>query len=273
MHATSDRPRRLLELHRPGRPLLLANVWDAGGARILAALGFEALATTSAGHAFSLGRADGEVSRDEALAHAREVAQATPIPVSADFERGFGDAPREVADFVSEAAGTGLAGCSIEDFSGREIYPAELAAERIEAAAEAAHAGPGLVLTARSEGYLHGRRDLADAIARLQRFQEAGADVLYAPGLTDLGEIRELVASVDRPLNVLCLPGGPKVAELAEAGVARISVGSAFYLVSLAALAEAAREWREQGSHDFWSRALPGLALAKEHLGRPQPAR
>jgi 2-methylisocitrate lyase-like PEP mutase family enzyme len=261
-----DLAKRFLDLHRAGEPLLLANAWDAGSARALASVGFEALATTSQGHAGTLGRRDGGVTRDEALAHAREIVQATPLPVSADLENCFADSPEGVAATVRAAALTGLAGCSIEDYSGRddEIYPADVAAARVEAAAEAARGGQRLVLTARSENYLHGRTDLADTIARLQAFQEAGADVLYAPGLTDLAEIRELVGALDRPVNVLCLPGGPNVAELAAAGVARISVGSAFYLVGLAAVTEAAREWREQGTHQFWAGAARGMAIAHQ---------
>jgi len=264
--SSPDLAKQFLALHRKGEPLLLANAWDLGSARALASAGFEALATTSQGHAGTLGRRDGGVTRDEALAHAREISYATPLPVSADFENGFGDSPEEVSATVRAATHTGLAGCSIEDYAGAqdEIYPADLAAARVRAAAEAAHGGEDLVLTARSENYLHGRKDLADTIARLQSFQEAGADVLYAPGLTEIGEIKELVESVDRPVNVLCYPGGPDVAALAGAGVARISVGSAFYLASLAAMMEAAREWREQGTHEFWARAAQGMAIAHQ---------
>lgn len=265
MTSHGDRARRFLALHRKGQPLLLANAWDAGTARLFASLGYEALATTSGGHAGSLGRLDGNVTREEALAHARELAAATELPVSADLERGFADSPEGVAETVRAAGETGLAGCSIEDFSGNReaaIYPLDLATARVEAAVEAARAS-GLVLTARCENYLHGRRELADTIARLQAFQAAGAPVLYAPGLTDLAEIRELVRSLDSPVNVLCLPGGPDVAGLAEAGVARISVGSAFYNVALGAVAAAAREWREQGTHRFWQDALGGMQAGK----------
>jgi 2-methylisocitrate lyase-like PEP mutase family enzyme len=262
----TDLAKHFLELHRKGQPLLLANAWDAGTARLLASLGFDALATTSAGHAGTLGRLDGRVTRDEALAHARELAAAIPLPVNADLEHCFADAPEGVAETIRLASGTGLAGGSIEDFSGdpeTAIYPAELATARVQAAAEAAHASAGFVLTARCENYLHGRRDLADTIARLQSFQSAGADVLYAPGLTDLEEIRSLVAAVDAPVNVLCMPGGPTVAELASVGVARISVGSAFFNVAMGAVAEAAREWREQGTHAFWKGAIVGMGATK----------
>jgi len=266
MSNPTDRAKRFLELHRKGDPLLLANVWDVGSARLLASLGYQALATTSAGHAGSLGRRDGAVTREQALAHARELSAATELPVSADLERCFADTPDGVAETLSLAAQTGLAGCSIEDAGGHgdaPIYPADLAAARVAAAAEAAHAGSQLVLTARCENYLHGRRDLAETIARLQSYQAAGADVLYAPGLTDLDEIRRLVEAVELPVNVLCLPGGPSVAELASVGVARISVGSGFYNVALGALAAAAREWREQGTHEFWKLGVTGMQAAK----------
>ena len=263
----TDPVRHFLELHRKGAPLLLANAWDVGSARLLASMGYEALATTSAGHAGTLGRLDGRVSRDEALRHAEELVAATPLPVSADLERGFSESLDEVADTYRLARETGLAGGSIEDATGNgddPIQAAELAVARVEAAVEAAHAGSGFVLTARCENYLHGRPDLADTIARLQSFQTAGADVLYAPGLTALDDIREVVRSVDLPLNVLCLPGGPNVSELAEAGVARISVGSAFYNVAMSALVTAAKEWKEEGTHDFWGQAVTGMGPMKQ---------
>ena len=254
---------RFLALHRPGTPLLIPNPWDVGSARLLASLGFEALATTSGGFAATLGRLDGSVSRDEAIAHSAAIVAATDLPVSADLENGFADDPSSVAETVRLALGAGLAGCSIEDSSGQtadaSIYDIGLAAERVAAAADAAHAGPDkLVLTARSENYLHGRRDLADTIARLIAFQEAGADVLYAPGVTDAGEVRSLVSSVDRPVNVLALPACPTVAELAEMGVARISVGGAFAYAAFGAVVEAARELREDGTYGFWSLAGAG---------------
>jgi len=225
----ADRARRFLDRHREGGPLLLPNPWDVGSAKLLASLGFEALATTSSGFAATLGRVDGTVTRDEALAHAAAIAAATPLPVSADLENGFADDPDSVAETVRRAIEAGLAGCSIEDATGDEdgppIYDPGLSVARIEAAAEIAHAGPvQLVLTARAENYLHGRPDLRDTIRRLQAFQEAGADVLYAPGLHSLQDIRELVSAVDRPVNVLAWPGGPAVAELAAAGVSTLSV-------------------------------------------------
>ncbi len=234
--------RSFLDLHVPGAPLLLPNAWDAGSAKILASLGYSAVATTSSGYAATLGRFDGDVHRAEAITHSSELVQAVSIPVSADLENGFSDLPRRVAETVQDAVDVGLAGCSIEDHrpGGDEpIYAADLAKERIEAAVEASG---DLVLTARCENYLHGRRDLADTIARLQAYQEAGADVLFAPGLTDLDEIKTLCAEVDRPVNILLLKGGPTPAELAEAGVARISVGGAFAWNALTGLVDAARE-------------------------------
>ncbi len=186
MSDQSDLAERFLALHRPGAPLLIPNPWDVGSAKLLASLGFEALATTSSGYAATLGRLDGAVTRDEALAHAAELVAATPLPVSADLENGFGDSPDAVAETVRLAREAGLAGCSIEDFSGDDdapIYDRDRAAERVAAAVEAAHAGPvRLVLTARAENHIHGIDDLADTIARLQAYQAAGADVLYAPG-------------------------------------------------------------------------------------------
>jgi 2-methylisocitrate lyase-like PEP mutase family enzyme len=252
-------------LHVPGRPLLLPNPWDQGTARVLAHLGFAALATTSSGHAGTLGRLDGSVTRAEALAHAASIASAVDVPVSADLENGFTDDPAAVADTVAAAAAAGLAGCSIEDFTGdsaEPIYDLGLAADRVAAAAQAAHAGTGLVLTARAENYLHGRRDLIDTIRRLHAFQEAGADVLYAPGLRAIDDIRRVVASVDRPVNVLAFPGAPTVAELAAAGVARVSVGGAFSLVALGALVRAGRELLERGTYSFLELAADGRDAA-----------
>ena len=208
-----------LDLHVPGEPLLMPNPWDAGSAKLLESLGFRALATTSSGHAATLGRLDGNVSREEALGHAAAIVAATEVPVSADLENGFAHDAGGVAETVRLARDAGLAGCSIEDYTGDDddpIYDVGAAAERVAAAVEAAHAGDAhLVLTARAENHIHGRDDLADTIRRLQAFQEAGADVLYAPGLRRLEDIREVVASVDRPVNVLALPGAPSVSELA----------------------------------------------------------
>jgi 2-methylisocitrate lyase-like PEP mutase family enzyme len=258
-----------LDLHVPGRPLLLPNPWDVGSARILAGLGFQALATTSSGFAATLGRFDGSVTRDEALGHARAIAAAVDVPVSADLENCFADDPAGVTETVRLARETGLAGCSVEDATGRPddpIYDAGLAAERVAAAVAAA--GDGFVITARTENFLHGRPDLDDTIARLQSFQQAGAHVLYAPGLTTPAQIGSVVKAVDRPVNVLALPTAPPVAELAELGVARISVGGAFAFAALGALADAGRELLEQGTYGFWEKAKIGRAAVDEAFDR-----
>jgi 2-methylisocitrate lyase-like PEP mutase family enzyme len=268
--AASGMSSRFAALHVPGRPLVMPNPWDAGTARLLASMGFEALATTSSGYAGTLGRLDYSLSRDEALAHAAVVVAAVDVPVSADLENGFADDPEAVAVTVTGAIEAGLAGCSIEDFSGRQkepIYPIELATRRVAAAAEAAHRAPGLVLTARAENLLHGRPQLADTIDRLRAYRDAGADVLYAPGLTDIADIRAVVAAVDRPVNVLLRPGGPTVPELAEAGVARVSVGGAFSHVALAAVAKAGRELLEEGTTRWLDQATEGRRLAAAAFG------
>jgi 2-methylisocitrate lyase-like PEP mutase family enzyme len=252
-----------LDLHQPGNPLLIPNPWDAGSASILASLGFRALATTSSGFAATLGRADMSVTRDEALVHAAAVVAAVDVPVSADLENGFADDPDGVARTVAGAVGVGLAGCSIEDSTQRAddpIYDIERAVDRITAAVAAA--GERFVVTARAENYLWGRPDLDDTIARLQRYQEAGAHVLYAPGLTNADQIRAVVSSVDRPVNVLALAAAPPVSELAELGVARISVGGAFAFAALGGLVEAGRELLEQGTYGFWSAAKVGRQAA-----------
>jgi 2-methylisocitrate lyase-like PEP mutase family enzyme len=258
-------------LHEGPELLLLPNPWDVGSAKLLASLGFAALATTSGGFAATLGRLDGSVTRDEALTHGAEIAAATSLPVSADLENAFADEPAGVAETIRMAVQAGLAGCSVEDFTGRPgspIYDIGLATDRVAAAAAAAKAGRvQLVLTARAENYLHGRPHLADTIARLQAYQDAGADVLYAPGLTSLDEIRQVVSAVDRPVNMLALPGGPTVPELAEAGVRRVSVGASFAFAALGAVVEAARELREDGSYGFLQLAKSGRSAARAAFG------
>jgi 2-methylisocitrate lyase-like PEP mutase family enzyme len=267
MAERADAAARFLALHHGDRPLLLPNPWDIGSATLLASLGFEALATTSSGHAATLGLLDGSIDRDQALAHAAEIAAATGLPVSADLENGFADDPDGVAATVRMAIDAGLAGCSVEDYSGNAdapIYEAAHAAERVAAAADAAHSGPGrLVLTARSENYVRHRPDLADTVARLQAYQEAGADVLYAPGLRSLDDIRSLVQSVDRPVNVLARPGAPSVAELGAVGVSRVSVGGAFAFAALGALVRAGRELLDQGTYTFFELSGPGAEAAR----------
>jgi 2-methylisocitrate lyase-like PEP mutase family enzyme len=267
----ADKARRFLALHVPGTPLLLPNPWDAGSARLLGSLGFAALATTSSGFAATLGRLDGGVTRDEALGHCATISAATDLPVSADLENGYAAEADGVAQTVRLAIDAGLAGCSIEDFTGDEdapIYELEQAVERVAAAAEVAHAGSvHLVLTARAENHLHGRDDLADTIARLQAYEAAGADALYAPGLTTVEEIGAVIAAVGLPVNVLALPGMPSVAELAAIGVARISVGGGFAFAALGAVVEAARELREDGTYGFWDRAGTGADAAQAAFG------
>lgn len=271
MSYQADLARWFHQLHAGTQPLLLPNPWDVGSARLLRELGFQALATTSSGFAATLGRLDGSVARAEALAHAAELAAATDLPVSADLENGFADDPAEVAETVRLAIEAGLVGCSIEDYSGNggaPIYDFDLAVARVAAAAEAAHAGRvHLVLTARAENHLNGRDDLGDTIARLRAYGEAGADVLYAPGLTRIEDIRRVVAAVGRPLNVLAHPGAPPVSELAAAGVKRVSVGGAFAHVALDAVARAAHELREEGTYGFLEQAGAGSALARRAFG------
>ena len=257
MSSQADLAARFRALHERSGAFVIPNPWDVGTARVLASLGFEALATTSAGHAFALGLPEGHLGPDEVLAHCREIVGATDLPVSADLEKGFGDAPEAVFETVRLAAETGLAGCSIEDHTGSAadpIFGFDQAVERVAAAVESARALPhDFVLTARAENFLHGRPDLDDTIRRLQAFEAAGADVLYAPGLRDLEDIRRVCAAVARPVNVVMgLPGVTcTVADLAEAGVKRISVGSAFSRLAFGALIRAAREILDKGGFSF----------------------
>ena len=239
----------------------MANAWDVGSARLLESLGFQALATTSSGYAASVGQLDYSLSREQALAHAASLVVATNVPVSADFEDGFAADPDGVAETVRLALGVGLAGCSVEDWSASEqrLFAVDAAAERVAAAAQAAHAGPErLVLTARAENYLRGNPDLGDTIDRLQAYQRAGADVLYAPGLHGADELRELVSALERPVNVLARPGAPSVAELGALGVKRVSVGGAFAFVAYGALTNAANELLSDGTYSFLGLAGAG---------------
>jgi 2-methylisocitrate lyase-like PEP mutase family enzyme len=249
-------------LHARDSAFIIPNPWDIGTARLLARLGFEALATTSAGYAFSVGRRDGAIGREEMLVHVRSIVSATDLPVSADLENGFGDDPETVAETVRRAAATGLVGGSIEDATGRPddpIYALPLAVERAHAATQVARALPfPFTLTARAENFLVGRRDLADTIKRLQAFQEAGADVLYAPGLASKDDIAAVVSSVDRPVNVVMGLQGVQLslAELSAMGVKRVSVGSALSRAALGAFLRAAREMRERGTFAFADEAV-----------------
>jgi 2-methylisocitrate lyase-like PEP mutase family enzyme len=267
MSGQAERAERFLSLHRGEGPLLLPNPWDIGSAKLFESMGFEALATTRSGFAMTVGRLDGSVSREETIARAASIVAATDLPVSADLESCFADDPAGVAETLRLAGEAGLAGASIEDADRDRddpVYELGQATERVAAAAEAAHAGEArLVLTARAENHLYRAGDLADTIVRLQAYQEAGADVLYAPGLRDLEEIRLLVDSVDRPVNVLARPDGPSVAELASAGVSRVSVGGAFAFAALGAAVEAARELLDDGTYGFWERSGVGVQAAR----------
>ncbi len=255
-------------LHEGPGAFVIANCWDVGSARMLAGLGFPAIATSSSARAGVLGRRDGRVSREEALGHASDIVQAVDLPVSADLEKGYGDRPEDAADTVRRAASAGLAGCSIEDFSGdagKPIFELSHAAERIAAAAESARACGGFVLTARAENFLHGRADLDDTIKRLQAFEKAGADVLFAPGLPTLEAVRTVCAAVSRPVNfMVAIPGKSfSVAELEQAGVRRISLATSLYRAAMTGLVEAAREVREQGTFGFLDRSLTTAELLR----------
>ena len=242
-------------LHERHGAFIMPNPWDAGTARLLTALGFEALATTSLGLANTLGRADGTgaVSRAEVLANCAEIAGATHLPVSADLENCYAHEPRAAAQLIRLAAEAGVVGGSIEDATGdaqQPIYEFDLAVERVHAAAEVARSLPfPFTLTARAENFLHGRRDLYDTIRRLQAFEQAGADVLYAPGLRDLATMRTVASSLKRPLNVVMSAADPALtaAQLAQAGVKRISIGGALSRLALASVLRAAQEMKEQG--------------------------
>jgi 2-methylisocitrate lyase-like PEP mutase family enzyme len=249
-------------LHERSGAFIIPNPYDVGTARLLAYLGFEALATTSAGYAFSIGQRDNTVGRDRMMRHVAEIVAATDLPVSADLENGFGDSPETVAETIRLAAATGLAGGSIEDSTQRPehpIYELELAIERIRAAADVVRALPfSFTLTARAENYLVGRPDLKDTIKRLQAYQEAGADVLFAPGLASKQDIVAVVSSLDRPVNVIMGLQGVRLslAELSEIGVKRISVGSALSRAALGAFLRAGREMRERGTFAFADEAV-----------------
>ena len=261
-------------LHANEGAFIMPNPWDAGTARILAAMGFPALATTSAGMAFALGVRDGGVTRKQALDHCRTMVAATNLPVSADLENGFGDSPESVVETIHAAAGLGLAGCSIEDYTNDDrepIYEFGLAVERIRAAVDARRNLPeDFVLTARCENLIRGRDDLAGTIERLQAFGDAGADVLYAPGLRDLESIRTVCAAVDKPVNVLMGLSGATftAADVAAAGAKRISIGGALARAAFSAVVDAAREMKEEGTFTFAPRAI-GTADLQSFFSSP----
>ena len=253
---------RFRALHAAPGAFVIPNPWDAGSARLLAGMGFEALATTSWASAATLGRRDYGVTRDEALAMARQIVEATDLPVSGDMENGFGDSPEDVAETVRRSAEIGLAGCSIEDAAGdRPPYDRVLATERVIAAVEAARGLPfPFVLTARTENYMRNRPDLDDTIARLQAFGAAGADVLFAPGVPDIVSLRTICVAVNKPVNAVgyMQNGALSVRELADAGVRRISLATGLYRAAMAGLRDAANEIRERGTFSFASRAVSG---------------
>jgi len=257
MLTQAEKGEAFAELHRRAGTFIIPNPWDVGSARLLAHLGFEALATSSAGYAFSIGKPDNAVGREAMLAHAAAVAAATDLPVSIDLENGFGDTPEIVAETIRRAAATGAVGGSIEDATGRAndpLYERALAVERIRAAAEVVRSLPfPFMLTARAENYLVGKPDLKSTIERLQMYQEAGADVLYAPGLTTKDDIATLISSVDRPVNVLMGLKDVKltVDDVSALGAKRISVGSGLARCALSAFLRAARDIREHGSFAF----------------------
>ncbi|MBP1883931.1 MULTISPECIES: isocitrate lyase/PEP mutase family protein [Sinorhizobium] len=260
---------RLKALHYGDKAFVIPNPWDAGSARLLASLGFEALATTSAGYAFSKGKLDSFASlgRGEILENAAEIVGATDLPVSADLEDGFGAAPETCAETIRLACGVGLVGGSIEDATGNPdapIYELSHAVERLRAAAEAARGLPFL-LTARAENYLWERPDLEDTIRRLQAFSAAGADVLYAPGLPDIEAIRTVCAAVDKPVNVVMGLKGRSysVAELSDAGVRRVSVGGSFARAALGALMRSAEEVKSTGTFTYAADALPAAIIGQ----------
>lgn len=264
---SADKAERFATLHGRPRAFVIANAWDAGSARLLAGLGFDALATSSGASAAVLGRRDGRITREESLALARAVVEATALPVSADLENGFGPSTQTVTETIRMAAEAGLVGGSIEDFSGDEeqpIYDLGHAAERIAAAAEAARALPfRFTLTARAENFLHGRADLDDTIRRLQAYERAGADVLFAPGLPDLQSVRAVCAALSRPVNFMAGIRGRSfdLAALEAAGMRRVSLATSLYRAAMTGLLEAAREVRENGRFGYLDRSLTTAEL------------
>jgi 2-methylisocitrate lyase-like PEP mutase family enzyme len=261
-----DKADRFRALHEKPGAFLIGNAWDAGSARILTALGFEALATSSGASAGVLGRRDGRVTRDEALAHCRAIVGATGLPVSADLENGFGDAPKDAARTIVLAAEAGLVGGSIEDARGpgQPLYPISQAVERVAAAVEAARSlAFRFTVTARAENFIRGNPDLDDTIARLQAFEKVGADVLFAPGLPDLAAVRAVCSAVRKPFNFMAGIAGKSftVAELRDAGVRRISLATSLYRAATTGLVDAAREAKEQGTFTYLDHSLSTAAL------------
>ena len=262
--AAEDRRARFRALHEREQLFVMPNPWDVGSARLLESRGFEALATTSAGFAWSLGKRDQHVTRDELIAHVANLAAATSLPLNVDSERCYPDDPGGVAQTVALLAEAGAAGCSIEDYDPavEAIDDVGVAAERVALAAQAAHALPEpIILTARAENHIRGVDDLDDTVARLVAYREAGADVLYAPGLSDIGQIARVVEAVGVPVNVLALPSGPTVRELASVGVRRVSTGGALARAAYAALLAGAQELRDHGTSEYAARAVSSAEL------------
>lgn len=267
MTTQASRAQRFRELHATGT-FVIANAWDGGSARVLGSMGFAALATSSGAAAGTLGRLDHGITLDESLANAKLICESTDLPVSADLEKGFGDAPADTARAIIRAAEIGLVGGSIEDSTGVKeapIFSLTLAAERVAAAAEAARSLPfPFTLTARAENFLNGRPDLDDTIQRLQAFERAGADVLFAPALPTLDAVRTVCASVSRPVNFMVgIPGKSfSVAELAAAGVRRVSLATSLYRAAMTGLIQAAREIRDSGTFGYLDRMVPSAEFA-----------
>jgi 2-methylisocitrate lyase-like PEP mutase family enzyme len=265
----NEKANRFRALHDGPGAFVIPNPWDVGSARILAGLGFPALATSSAASASAVGRKDGSLTREEALAHARSIADATDLPVSADLEKGFGDAPEIVAETIRRAAEVGLVGCTIEDSTGnpeRPLYDFDLAVERIAAAAEAARALPfPFVLTARAHNLLYANPSLEETIRRLQTFEKAGADVLFAPGLSDLAAVRAVCAAVSKPVNFMVGIKGKSfsVEELSAAGVRRISLATSLYRAAMTGLLDAAGQVKDKGQFTFLDRCITTAELNK----------
>jgi 2-methylisocitrate lyase-like PEP mutase family enzyme len=273
MATQQEKAKRFRELHRGPRAFVIPNPWDGGSARLLAGLGFPALATSSGAAAGVLGRRDGHITRDETLAQVRIIVAATDLPVSADLEKGFGDAPEAVAETVRLAAQAGLVGCSIEDATGdkaRPLYDFDLAVARVKAAVDAARSLDfPFTLTARSENFLRGNPDLDDTIKRLRAFADAGADVLFAPGLPDLESVRKVCTAINKPFNFMVGIKGKSfsVAELESAGVRRISLATSLYRAAMTGLMDAAREVQERGTFGYLERSLATPELARMMQG------
>jgi 2-methylisocitrate lyase-like PEP mutase family enzyme len=264
MNRQAEKATHFRALHESG--FVIANAWDAGSARILAGLGFQALATSSGAHAGTLGRRDGQVTREEALAHARAIVQATDLPVSADLEKCFADDAAGAAETIRLAADAGLVGCSIEDATKDKVYDFAQAVERVAAAAKVARSlSFPFMLTARTENFVRGRPDLEDTIKRLQAFEKAGADVLMAPGLPDLESVRKVCAALSKPYNFMAGIKGKSfsVAELQAAGVRRVSLATSLWRAAMTGFVEAAREVKDKGTFGYIERSIATPDLSK----------